>query len=323
MPTKTKSKTLKFTPHDLIQQIEGYEQLKAKGLTVNSLTKASVLAKKKIDRFLPKKLKSVLVIEVPAETEAVIKFTNPIFSLKINLCFVVGARAKVTIFDNQQPAQDASNEGGVYAIADKDSLVDYLIVNSKQPNTQMFYAAYPSQGTKFNWYLVGKLNGEKHDITVVINHLLDKSWGTITSAIDFGKNSKSIVKLINNHQSKGSQGDIVFKGLGKDNARARIDGLIEIGKKAIDTNSYLQEDVLLVSPGSNIDAQPNLEILNNEVKASHGATLGSVDPKVLFYLMSRGLSASQAEKLIIGGFLGNITRDIENELVAEQFKNSL
>ena len=132
-----------------------------------------------------------------------------------------------------------------------------------------------------------------------------------------------MVKFINNHQSKGSTGDIVFKGLGNDTARARIDGLIEIGKKAIDTNSYLQEDILLVSPGSNIDAQPNLEILNNEVKASHGATLGSVDPKVLFYLMSRGLSANEAEQLVIGGFLGNITKNIENELVAEQFKKSL
>ena len=132
-----------------------------------------------------------------------------------------------------------------------------------------------------------------------------------------------MVKFINNHQSKGSTGDIVFKGLGNDTARARIDGLIEIGKKAIDTNSYLQEDILLVSPGSNIDAQPNLEISNNEVKASHGATLGSVDPKVLFYLMSRGLSANEAEQLVIGGFLGNITKNIENELVAEQFKKSL
>ena len=216
----------------------------------------------------------------------------------------------MTIFDYQQSAKEADMNGCVFVIADKDSLVDYLIINSSQSSSEMFYAAYPGKGTKFNWYFVGKLEGIDQDMTLVLNDLLNRSWGSITSAIDFSKNSKSMVKFINNHQSKGSTVDIVFKGLGNDTARARIDGLIEIGKKAIDTNYYLQEDILLASPGSNIDAQPNLEISNNEVKASHGATLGSVDPKVLFYLMSRGLSANEAEQLVIGGVLGNITKNI-------------
>ena len=87
--------------------------------------------------------------------------------------------------------------------------------------------------------------------------------------------------------------------------RAKFDfrGNVRIEKGAKGADAYLRSDALLFDDAKMGDDTPALEILEPDVKAGHAATIGKVDENMLFYLMTRGLSRSQAEKLLIGGFI--------------------
>lgn len=87
-------------------------------------------------------------------------------------------------------------------------------------------------------------------------------------------------------------------------------GNVKIEKGAKGADAYLRSDALLFDDAKMGDDTPALEILEPDVKAGHAATIGKVDEQMLFYLMSRGLSKGQAEKMLIEGFIGPIREKI-------------
>lgn len=90
-------------------------------------------------------------------------------------------------------------------------------------------------------------------------------------------------------------------------------GNVKIEKGAKGADAYLRSDALLFDEAKMGDDTPALEILEPDVKAGHAATIGKVDEQMLFYLMSRGLSRKEAEKLLIEGFIQPILRKIKAE----------
>ena len=80
-------------------------------------------------------------------------------------------------------------------------------------------------------------------------------------------------------------------------------GNVKIEKGAKGADAYLRSDALLFDEAKMGDDTPALEILEPDVKAGHAATIGKVDEMMLFYLMSRGLSRKQAERMLIDGFI--------------------
>lgn len=87
-------------------------------------------------------------------------------------------------------------------------------------------------------------------------------------------------------------------------AKLTIKGVIKIAKEAQETEAFLEMRVLLVDSTAYAKADPELEIEANNVKASHAASIGQIDPEQVMYLMSRGLSMEDAKSTIINGFLG-------------------
>jgi Fe-S cluster assembly protein SufD len=79
----------------------------------------------------------------------------------------------------------------------------------------------------------------------------------------------------------------------------------------------------MLSPKAHADSIPGLEILANDVRCTHGATLGRVDREQLFYLMTRGLSRQEAERLIVRGFFQDVLDRIELLPVREALGNAL
>ncbi len=88
-------------------------------------------------------------------------------------------------------------------------------------------------------------------------------------------------------------------------------GNVKIEKGAKGADAYLRSDALLFDEAKMGDDTPALEILERDVKAGHAATVGKVDEQMLFYLMSRGISRNQAEKLLIEGFVNPIMDKIK------------
>ncbi len=114
------------------------------------------------------------------------------------------------------------------------------------------------------------------------------------------------VKVVSDHQATNTFGRIVIKGVAANGARVVVDGMVKIGKNARKTDSFLEMRILLLDKKSSAVAEPKLEIENNDVKASHAATVGKIDDEQLFYMASRGIELDEAKKLIVEGFLKEV-----------------
>jgi Fe-S cluster assembly protein SufD len=119
------------------------------------------------------------------------------------------------------------------------------------------------------------------------------------------------------HIAPSTTSDFAFKGGLRDKARTVWRGMIRVEKDAQKTNAYQENRNLMLSETAHADSIPGLEILANDVRCTHGATLGQVDREQLFYLMARGLSRADAERLIVRGFFQDVLDRIELRPVRE------
>lgn len=108
------------------------------------------------------------------------------------------------------------------------------------------------------------------------------------------------------HVAPNSTSDLLYKGALDGKSRSVFRGMIKVHPSAQRTDAYQTNRNLLLSEHASADSQPNLEIEADDVRCSHGATVGQLDEEALFYLLSRGLSRTQAERLVVLGFLGDV-----------------
>ena len=119
------------------------------------------------------------------------------------------------------------------------------------------------------------------------------------------------------HIAPNTESDFAFKGALRERASVVWRGMIRVEEGAQKTNAYQENRNLLLSDTAHADSIPGLEIMANDVRCTHGATLGRVDREQLFYLMTRGLSRAEAERLIVRGFFQDVLDRIELEPVRE------
>lgn len=110
------------------------------------------------------------------------------------------------------------------------------------------------------------------------------------------------VHLRVSHNARDTTSDVLWRGVADQRARGILHGGITVAAGADGADAQLQTKNLLLSPHAEIDVQPVLEIYADEVKASHGATVGQLDERALFYLRSRGIALGDARALLIAGF---------------------
>jgi Fe-S cluster assembly protein SufD len=111
---------------------------------------------------------------------------------------------------------------------------------------------------------------------------------------------------LQSHLVGNTTSDLLFKGALRDSARSVYAGLIRIEKGAQHSDAYQANRNLLLSKSANAYSIPMLEIMNNDVRCTHGATIAPVDPEQIFYLESRGIPHAAAERMIVHGFFGQV-----------------
>ena len=114
------------------------------------------------------------------------------------------------------------------------------------------------------------------------------------------------IKIVSRHKVGKSKCRVDVKGIVSNGARVRIKGTVVIDKGSVESDSFLAMKLLMLDDKSSAVAEPELEIENNEVKASHSASVGKIEEEQLFYLESRGVGRKEAEGLIVRGFLGEV-----------------
>lgn len=148
----------------------------------------------------------------------------------------------------------------------------------------------------------------------------DNSWADAkTVTIGRGKQRQNITTLIVHH-GKHSEGHILKHGVMGGEASLIFNGVTKIEHGATKANGVQTERVLMLSGKARGDANPILLIDEDDVTAGHAASVGQVDEMQLYYLMSRGISKEEAERLIINGFLAPVVEQLPVEAVKEQLQ---
>jgi Fe-S cluster assembly protein SufD len=119
---------------------------------------------------------------------------------------------------------------------------------------------------------------------------------------------------LHHHAAGRTKSNIDFKVVLKDKTTSAYTGLIRIDHDAQVCEAYQENRNLLLNPGTKAESIPELEILNEEVSCSHGATMGPIDPMSLFYLNSRGIPNAEATRMIVGGFVSPTLRHLPADL---------
>jgi Fe-S cluster assembly protein SufD len=123
-----------------------------------------------------------------------------------------------------------------------------------------------------------------------------------------------------NHLAPHTTSDLLFKGALKGKSRSVWQGMIYVAPGAQKTDGYQANRNLVLSEGSRADSIPGLEILADDVRCTHGATVGKLEAEPLFYLKSRGIPQAEAEKIVVEGFFDPIFQRIPFEGVRERFQ---
>jgi Fe-S cluster assembly protein SufD len=154
----------------------------------------------------------------------------------------------------------------------------------------------------------GHVRGEQHGRIVgrggqVLMHSLSIATGT--REID--------QRTLQTHSAEDGKSDLLYKNVLLDNARTIFGGLIRVDPVAQRTDAFQTNRNLLLSPDAEASSLPGLEILANDVKCSHGASTGQLDPDELFYLLARGIDQRKAQELMVFGFFEEVLAKFDNE----------
>jgi Fe-S cluster assembly protein SufD len=125
------------------------------------------------------------------------------------------------------------------------------------------------------------------------------------------------------HEAGNTTGDTVWKGALTGESRASYEGLIHIVKDAQDTDTYLQTHSMLLSPRAKGDAIPSLIVETDNVKASHGGTVGEIDEEQVFYMQSRGIPRPVAVRILVEGYFEEVIQRLHDPVLEEMVRERI
>jgi len=196
--------------------------------------------------------------------------------------------------------------------------IEYVSLQNLSKETWHFgrHKALLQRDAELDWVLGGF--GSKKGKVWIENDLVGEGATSRVTGAYFADGDQHLdYDTFQEHAAPNTESDFAFKGALRERATAVWRGMIRVEEGAQKTNAYQENRNLLLSDEAHADSIPGLEIMANDVRCTHGATLGKVNRDELFYLMARGLSRAEAERLIVRGFFQDVLDRIELEPVRE------
>lgn len=239
-----------------------------------------------------------------------------------HVLIVADTNSSVTYVGSYSSADNKTelvHNGVVEVVAEAGARVQYAAVhNLSSVVTDLSHRRALIQNDASVEWIIGEMNAGNclSDTSSVLKGNGSKSDAKIVSIGEGSHELNITTRAI--HIGKSSDSNMLTRAVMRDKAQAIINGITKIEKGATNANGEQTERVLMLSPKARGDANPLLLIDEDEVTAGHAASAGQVDKDQIYYLMSRGISKQEAEKLIIIGFLQPIVSEIPIEAVREQ-----
>jgi Fe-S cluster assembly protein SufD len=237
------------------------------------------------------------------------------------LVIVVEEGARATLIEeyaSPTPDTEAYSNAVTELFVEPAAKLEYVSLQNLSRETWHFasHHARVERDAELDWVAGGF--GSKKGKTRIQNDLSGRGATSRVTGAYFADGTQHLdYDTFQEHIAPDCESDFAFKGALRDEATAVWRGMIRVEKDAQKTNAYQECRNLMLSPTTHAVPIPGLEILANDVRCTHGATVGRVDREDLFYLMSRGLTRPEAERLIVRGFFQNVLDRIELEPVRE------
>jgi Fe-S cluster assembly protein SufD len=216
------------------------------------------------------------------------------------------------------PDLAAYSNAAVEIVVEQGAKVEYVSVQSLSRGTWHFasHHARVERDAELDW-VAGGFGSAKGKVRIQNDLAGPGATSRVTGAYFADGTQHLDYDTFQEHIAPNTTSDFAFKGALRDDARAVWRGMIRVEQDAQKTNAYQENRNLLLSKTAHADSIPGLEILANDVRCTHGATLGQVDREQLFYLMARGLTRAEAERLIVRGFFQDVLDRVELQPVRE------
>jgi Fe-S cluster assembly protein SufD len=263
--------------------------------------------------YIPKNVE----IEIPLTNINIISKENNIY-LPFTL-IVVDSSSKVMLIDYQ--TSDSSDlkafvSNSVNLVIEANAKVDYINIQEYGASINHFAtkSATLKRDATLNWVEVALgSNLTKNNLVTIMEE--PGSEAMMSGMFLAGQDQQMEFNTAQVHSAPHATSDLLYVGALRDRAHSNYEGIIRVHKGAQKTDAYQKNKNLLLSREAKADSEPFLEIEANDVRCTHGATVGPIEKEDLFYLMSRGIPKELAVKLLVLGFFSKVIGKIPLESV--------
>jgi Fe-S cluster assembly protein SufD len=232
--------------------------------------------------------------------------------------FYLSQNAQVIITETYATvgSQDSFTNQVTEVVVEQDAILEYYkiqndVAQSSQVNTTHIRQVGKSLVNTVTISLEGGIVRNNLNIALEAEHSESHFYGLYFLKGDTLVDNHTVVDNVKPH----CESNELYKGVVDDNATAVFNGKIFVQKDAQKTNAFQSNKNILLSDNATVNTKPQLEIFADDVKCSHGCTVGQLDEEAFFYLRSRGISEKRAKSLLIHAFAIDILDHIKPEAI--------
>jgi len=261
-----------------------------------------------------------VVVDLPLQS--LTYFDSPNAAIFTHTLVIVEEGASVTLVENFSSKASESqrfSDGAVELILKPGASLQYFHLQDWAHNVWHFTSqtALMEKDTTLTW-LAGTLGSESTKAFLDCKFLGQGANANLLGFF-FGDGKQRFDQhTFQNHIVGHTTSDLLYKGALKDTAYSAFRGLIRVNPQAQRSDAYQANRNILLSDHAHADSIPELEIEANDVRCTHGATVGPVDPDQIFYLMTRGIPRLESEQLIVEGFFDPLMQKVPLESIREE-----
>jgi len=241
---------------------------------------------------------------------------------RVQVIIEVESGARATITESMNIGQDEYLGYELNIILRGDAHVDFVSAVDDSPLRTILRNAFVGRNSHIVWHeaVIGGVLVQSHTRTY-----LHAPGGRVEVKDVFAIADDTVVDMYHAmyHLASHTTSDMLTKGVLYGSSCAMYQGLIHIDKDAAGCTGYQKEDNLILSDTAEVNAVPNLEIENSDVKCSHGVTTAHINKEKLFYARSRGLGIEEATELFVEGHLSSCIDAIVDEKIKRHVLDSI
>ena len=239
---------------------------------------------------------------------------------------VVGKNAQVRIIERHRSlgSNNVFNNSVTEVFADKDAIVDLYKIQSDTEKSSLIDNTFieqkhQAQVNVFTFSLGGKFVRNNLKFSLREEHSHARLFGfTLLNEKEFADHHTLVDHIVPNCESTE-----LYRGIYDDHSHGVFNGKVKVFPDAQKTNAFQQNNNVLLTDYASIDTKPELEIYADDVKCSHGCTVGQLDEEALFYLRSRGIPEREAIAMLLLAFKQDVVKEIKSETIRKRINRMI